>query len=317
MSSSEITVGIDVAKATLEVSTYPAKSSLQLDYREENRQELLDQLQQWSPQLVVFEATGGLERDLARWLSDAKIPFVIVNPRQARDFAKATGRLAKTDAIDARLLAFYGHALEPEPRGNYSAQRQKLDDLVTRRRQLKEMLTAETNRLQQMGSQPVKDLIEENICRLQQQCEAVEKQLQAQIKADEKLQRDAKRLRTAPGVGPVLVLTLLAQLPELGRLDRKEIAKLAGVAPLNRDSGKHRGRRSTWGGRAGVRQVLYMGALAAIRHSSPLSQFYNRLIERGKPKKVAIVAVMRKLLTALNAMLRDNNDWKPEAVMPH
>lgn len=317
MSASFTTLGIDVSKATLDVSTYPDVNAARVDYTERGRQELLAYLKEWEPDLVVFEATGGLEIDLGCWLHEADVPFVVVNPRHARDFAKATGRLAKTDAIDAHLLAFYGHAIRPEPRPMRDAQARFLNELVTRRRQLSDMIVAETNRWKQVRSKQMKKSIGSHLTILRDEQAEIEEQIQAQIKSDEQLKRDCAVLRSAPGVGPVLAITLLAQLPELGQLNRKEIAKLVGVAPLNRDSGTHRGKRSTWGGRASVRQVLYMGALAACRTCPALKSFYERLCGNGKTKKVAVVAVMRKLLTALNAMLRDQKKWSSQMVLPH
>ncbi len=310
------TVGIDVSKAYLDICTYPEITTLRIEYTKEGLQHLIDQLQKWAPELVVFEATGGLEIELGCWLHDAEFPFAVLNPRQARDFAKATGRLAKTDSIDAQLLAQYGHVLKPEPRPMRDAQARLLGELVTRRRQLKGMCTAESNRLKQTRSSTIKEAIAAHLEVMREELAMLEKEINAHIKADEGLKKDRKILQSAPGVGPVLAMTLLAQLPELGHLNRKEIAKLVGVAPLNRDSGRYRGKRTTWGGRSAVRRVLYMGALSASRSCHELKNFYERLVSNGKPKKVALVAVMRKLLTALNAMLRDQKTWAPQMVLP-
>lgn len=317
MSAQVSCVGIDISKQALAISAHQVEAGFCVGYDEAGRQTLLAQLELWSPELIVFEATGGFEVELACWLHEAGFEFALVNPRQVRDFAKATGRLAKTDPIDARVLAHYGHALQPQPRPLADATTRLLDELVGRRRQLSDMIVAESNRLHQARAKRVIASIEANLERLRAEKDALEADIERRIKDNELMCERNKLLRSAPGVGPALAVTLLAKLPELGHLNRKEIAKLVGVAPLNRDSGKYRGTRSTWGGRSSVRNVLFMGALAAIRFSPALRTFYDRLIERGKPKKVAIVAVMRKMLTALNAMIRDGKSWQPQMVLPH
>lgn len=316
MSAQVSCVGIDISKQSLAISAFGLEEDLCVDYDATGRHTLLAQLQQWSPKLIVFEATGGFEVELACWLHQAGFEFALVNPRQVRDFAKATGRLAKTDPIDARVLAHYGHALQPEPRPPVDASTRLLDELVGRRRQLSDMIVAESNRLQQARAKGVIVSIEASLEHLRAQKDALEADIQRHILDNELMCHRNKLLRSAPGVGPTLAVTLLAELPELGQLNRKEIAKLVGVAPLNRDSGKFRGIRSTWGGRSSVRNVLFMGALAAVRFSPALRTFYDRLLERGKPKKVALVAVMRKLLIALNSMIRDDKSWQPQMVLP-
>jgi transposase len=259
--------------------------------------------------VVVLEATGGLECPLVAALAAAHLPVVVVNPRQVRDFARATGRLAKTDAIDARVLAQFGEAVEPQPRPLPDQATQELAALVTRRRQLVQMLTAEKNRLR-IAARPVRRDIQQHIRWLERRLDDLDGDLRKTIQSSP-LWRDRDQvLQSAPGVGFVSSSTLLANLPELGRLNHKEIAALVGVAPLNRDSGAFRGRRTVWGGRADVRAVLYMATLVASRRNPVVKAFYDRLVAAGKPKKVALTASMRKLLTILNAMVRSHASWQ-------
>jgi len=310
MANSPVYVGIDVAKATLDVAVHPTADRWTAAHTEREVAGLVTRLTALHPALVVLEATGGLEGPLAGALATAGLPVVVVNPRHVRDFAKATGTLAKTDALDAAVLAHFAAAVRPTPRPLPDAATQTLAALVTRRRQLVEMLTAERNRL---GSAPrtLRAEIQAHITWLQRRLGRLDDDLNQAIRTSPVWRVQDDLLQSVPGVGPVLSATLLASLPELGRLDRKAIAALVGVAPLNRDSGTLRGRRMVWGGRAAVRAVLYMGTLVAVRHNPILRAFYQRLRAAGKLPKVALTACMRKLLTILNAMLKHQRPWNP------
>lgn len=304
-------VGIDVSKATLDVASLPHGESWTVPNDDLGLAELTPRLVTLAPVLVVLEATGGFEMLAALTLAKAGLPIAIVNPRQVRDFAKALGRLAKTDALDAGMLAEFAQRVHPEPRPLPDEAAQLLDGLLTRRRQLVDMLTAEKNRLG-FARGPVKRDITRHIRWLEKRLKDVDGDLQDAIAASPLSQAKADLLRSVPGVGPVTTLTLIASLPELGQLSRHQIAALVGVAPINRDSGTLRGKRMVWGGRAPVRAALYMAALVGIKHNPVLRQFYERLRAAGKPFKVAVTACMRKLLTILNAMLRQNRPWDPE-----
>jgi len=310
MVAQPVFVGIDVAKAALDVAVSPTAERWTLAYTEREVAGLVPRLTALDPALVVLEATGGLEGPLAGALAAAGLPVVVVNPRQVRDFAKATGRLAKTDALDAAVLAHFAAAVRPTPRPLPDAATQSLAALVTRRRQLVEMLTAERNRL---GSAPrvLRAEIQAHITWLKRRLGRLDADLHQAIRTSPAWRVQDDLLQSVPGVGPVLAVTLLASLPELGTLNRKAIAALVGVAPLNRDSGTRQGRRMVWGGRAAVRAVLYMGTLVAVRHNPVLRAFYQRLRAVGKLPKVALTACMRKLLTILNAMLKQQTRWNP------
>ena len=303
-------VGIDVAKASLDVAVHPTTERWTLAYTEREVAGLLSRLAALAPALVVLEATGGLEGPLVGALAAAGLPVVVVNPRQVRDFAKATGLLAKTDALDAAVLAHFAAAVRPTPRALPDAATQTLAALVTRRRQLVAMLTAERNRLSS-APRALRAEIQAHIRWLQRRLGRLDEDLHQAIRTSPAWRAQDDLLQSVPGVGPVLARTLLASLPELGHLDRKAIAALVGVAPLNRDSGTFRGRRRVWGGRAAVRAVLYMGTLVAVRHNPVLRAFYQRLRAAGKLPKVALTACMRKLLTILNAMLKQQTRWNP------
>jgi transposase len=270
---------------------------------------LISRLVPLAPTLIVLEATGGFEVAVTAGLASVELPIVVVNPRQVRDFARALGQLAKTDAIDARTLACFADRVRPAPRPLRTEAAQLLDALLTRRRQLVEMVTAETNRLG-LARGPVRRDITQHIRWLKRRLDDVDGELRAAIEASPVWRTKDDLLQSVPGVGRVLSLTLLAQLPELGRLTRREIAALVGVAPLNRDSGQWRGNRMVWGGRASVRAVLYMATLAATRANPVIHAFFQRLRAAGKPPKVALTACMRKLLTILNAMVRHHTHWR-------
>ena len=302
-------VGIDVSKAQLDVAVRPTGKRWVLPYDETGIEGLIPQIVDLEPALVLLEATGGLELPLVAALAAAALPVVVVNPRQVRDFAKATGTLAKTDTLDAGVLAHFADAVRPEVRPLKDAETQVLNSLTARRHQVMTMLVSEKNRLgTAIGA--VSPRIEAHIAWLEQELSDLDKGLRQTLRQSPVWREKDDLLRTVPGVGPQLSLTLLAHLPELGTLDRKQIAALVGVAPYNRDSGTRRGKRAVWGGRSRVRAVLYMGALVASRHNPAIRDFYQRLLAAGKPKKVALVASMRKLLVTLNAMLKHGYPWR-------
>ena len=309
MRAEVVFVGIDVAKATLDVAVRPSGEGWRVANTEAAIPDLVVRLGRLHPQVIVLEATGGYEHAVVAALAAAQLPVVVANPRQVRDFAKSTGQLAKTDAIDADMLACFGERVQPTPRPVPDAATQALDALLTRRRQLVEMLTAEKNRLGQARA-PIRRSLRDHIRWLERQLDRVNRELDTTIQESPIWRVKDDLLQSAPGVGPVLSRTLLGELPELGALSHKEIAALVGVAPFARDSGTLRGKRMVWGGRAPVRAVLYMGALVAARHNPVIRAFYSRLVEAGKPKKVALTACMRKLLTILNAMMRTNTPWQ-------
>ena len=301
--------GIDVAKAHLDLAVEGAVGTQRFSSDETGVTSAVDWLRARQPAGIVVEATGGYERPLLLALAEAGLPVSVVNPRQVRDFARATGRLAKTDALDAQLLARFGGRLVPAPTLLADQSQDDFAALVARRRQLQEMLTAERNRLQSVP-RSARRSVQAHIGWLEQELAAVEQELEAQIAADPAQAERAALLRSVPGVGPVLTQTLLAHFTELGSLGGKQAAALAGVAPLNRDSGTLRGRRTVWGGRAPVRAALYMAALVGTRYN-PVLRGYQRLLAAGKAKKLALVACMRKLLVILNAIVRSGVAWSP------
>jgi transposase len=307
-------VGIDVSKAVLDVAVVPTEETWSVANSSEGMQELVRRLKELHVALVVLEATGGLERRAVAALAGAGLTVVAVNPRQVRDFARATGKLAKTDSIDAAALALFAERIRPVPRPIKDAEAQELEALVVRRRQVVDMITAEKNRLSAAPpSKQVRTAIGRTIEWLQKQLDENDRDLEKAVKSSGAWRERDELLRSVPGVGKVLSRTLISFVPELGALTRKQIAALIGVAPLNRDSGTLRGRRIIWGGRAQVRRVLYMSALTAARFNPTIRSFHKRLIAAGKLPKVAIVACMRKLLTILNAMAATNTLWKTEA----
>jgi transposase len=313
MTTTNVCVGIDVAKRHLDLAVAPSGAHWRQEYTPAGLSALVERLRPLAPSRIVLEATGGLEVLVVGTLAAAGLPVVAVNPRQVRDFAKAIGRLAKTDALDAALLARFAAVLQPDLRPLPDAATQELGALLARRRQLVEMLTAEKNR-RHTASGPVRRDLDEHIRWLERRLKRSDDELERRVKASPAWQATSQLLQSVPGVGPVLATTLLAELPELGTLDRKAIAALAGVAPLNRDSGTKRGQRAIWGGRATVRAVLYLATLVATRWNPVLKAFYARLRAAGKPPKVARTACMRKLLTILNTMLRDQTAWAPRLV---
>lgn len=306
-------VGIDVSKAVLDIAVAPTGEAWSVANSTEGVQQLVAKLGEISPRLIVLEATGGLERRAVAALAGASLPVVAVNPRQVRDFAKATGQLAKTDAIDAAVLALFAERIRPQVRPLRDEETQELEALVVRRRQVVDMLTAEKNRLiAAPPSKRVRTAIGKTIKWFQRQLEEIDSDLDNAVKGSPIWREKDDLLQSVPGVGKVLSRTLLSLVPELGTLGKKQLAALVGVAPLNWDSGQQRGRRTVWGGRAHVRAVLYMGALVAARFNPIIRAFHARLVASGKLPKVALVACMRKLLTILNAIVRDRTPWTRE-----
>src|SRR5829696_3407583 len=301
-------VGIDVSKERLEVCLMPEGEAFALANDQEGIDSLIERLEEAPPELVVLEASGRYERPAAAAIAAAGIPVAVVNPRQARDYAKATGRLAKTDRIDAEILARFAGAVGPKPSVLPDEEARVLQDILLRRRQLLEMMVAEKNRLQ-MASEAVARRIAAHVRWLEKELGRVDRELDEAVRESETWRANEELLRSVPGVGPVLAHTLLAELPELGTLPRRRLCALVGVAPFNRDSGTFRGKRQVWGGRAPVRAALYMGALVATRHNPVIRVFYERLLAAGKPKKVALVACMRKVLSILNAVMRNRVPW--------
>jgi transposase len=310
LGSTPLYAGIDVSKGRLDVFVLPGREAFGVPNDDAGIDTLVAQLKEERPVLVVLEATGGFERPLAAALVASGLSVAVVNPRQARDFARATGRLAKTDRIDAESLARFAEAVRPSPRPIPDEEARAFGEILARRRQIVGMLTAENNRLMATLTKSVKQRIEAHIRWLEKELVRTDHDLEEAIEESPTWRENEALLRGVPGVGPVLARTLLVELPELGSLTRKQLAALVGVAPFNRDSGILRGKRAVWGGRPTVRAALYMGALVAARYNPPIKEFYERLLAAGKPKKVALVACMRKLLTILNAMLKHRTPWR-------
>ena len=302
-------VGIDVAKAQVDVAIRPTEDRWQTPNDDAGIRQLLSRLKAIGPTLVVLEASGGLELPLVAALAAEAVPVVVVNPRQVRDFARATGTLAKTDALDAAVLAHFAEAVQPPVRPLRDAETQVLNSLVARRHQVMTMLVSEKNRLHSAATVAVRPRIEAHIAWLERELDDLDEGLRRTLRQSPVWREKDDLLRSVPGVGDQLSLTLLAYLPELGTLDRRQIAALVGVAPFNRDSGTLRGKRTVWGGRARVRAALYMGALVASRFNPVIRDFYQRLLAAGKPKKLALTACMRKLLVILNSMLKHGSPW--------
>jgi len=311
----ECFVGIDVAKDKVDIAVRPTQEEWQAALTPSGIAQVVSRLGEIGPRLVVLEATGGMERPWLLALAGVGLPVVVCNPRQVRDFAKASGHLATTDKIDARVLAHFGEPMRPAIHPLPDAAVVELSASLARRSQLLEMMTAEKHRLS-TALPVVRARIERHLDWLTRELEAIDHDLEVRVQANPDWQGKDVILRSVPGVGRVLSTTLLGDLPELGTLDRHQIASLAGVAPLNCDSGQRRGKRAIWGGRARVRAVLYMATLAATHWNPTIKAFYQRLCAAGKPKKVALTACMRKLLTILNAMLRDQRPWEAPLLHP-
>jgi transposase len=308
----EVFVGIDVSKDFLDVGVRPSGERFRVAYDEPGLDALVSRLEPLHPRRIVLEATGKLEARLVAHLQMAGMTPVVVNPRQVRDFAKATGELAKTDGIDAGVLAHFAEAIRPDIRPLPEADLKALAELVTRRRQVQDMRVAEHNRLKRTVSGDVRRRIERHLAFLEQELNDIDDELRRQVEKTPAWQADVELYSTVPGVGRTLATSVVAQLPELGHLSGRKISKLVGIAPLADDSGKRHGARHIWGGRSSVRRSLYLATLVAIRHNPPLRDAYQRLVGTGKPKKVAMVACMRKLIVILNAMRRDRTPWTPD-----
>ena len=307
-------VGINVAKAQVDVAVRPTDDRWEVPHDEAGVRQLVSRLKTLEPVMVLLEASGGLELPLVAALATDELPVVVVNPRQVRDFARATGKLTKTDSLDAAAIAHFAEAVRPPVRPLRDAETQALNSLVARRHQVITMLVSEKNRLSSAATATatvaVRPRIEAHIAWLERELDDLDKGLRQTLRQSPVWREKDDLLRTVPGVGEQLSLTLLAYLPELGTLDRRQVAALVGVAPFNRDSGTMRGKRTVWGGRARVRAALYMGALVASRFNPVIRNFYQRLLAAGKPKKLALTACMRKLLVILNSMLKHRSPWR-------
>ena len=311
MEPEAVYVGIDVSKTCVDVAVRPTGQMWTISNDEPGIRELVSRLKALDPPIVVLESTGGLELPSVAALAAAALPVAIVNPRQVRDFARATGTLAKTDALDAIALAHFADAVRPVVRPLKDVETQVLSSLVARRHQVVSIVVAEKNRLRSAIT-AVRPRIEAHIAWLEQELSDIDEGLRQTLRSSPEWREKDDILRSVPGVGEQLSLALLSQLPELGTLNRREVAALVGVAPFNRDSGTLRGKRQIWGGRARLRAVLYMGAMVASRFNPVIRDFYQRLLAAGKPKKVALTACMRKLLVILNAMLKSRSHWSAE-----
>lgn len=303
-------IGIDVSKDRLDVHLRPSGESVAVARDGDGLDQLVTRLKDLAPALIVLEATGGFERTVAAALAGAGLPLAVVNPRQIRDFARAIGRLAKTDALDAEAIALFAERVRPETRPLAGPDAQALAELVARRRQVVEMIGMESNRRRQARGQRVRRMIDATLKTLEAQLVELDRDIGDTIKGSPAWRATEDLLTSVPGIGDVTARTLIAHLPELGRLDRRRLAALVGVAPINRDSGHMRGHRAIAGGRPAVRNVLYMATLTAIRWNPVLKTHYAQLVERGRPKKVAIVACMRRLLGILNAIVRTKSPWQ-------
>ena len=302
-------VGIDVSKDRLDVAVLGEKQVWQVKNTSQGIDELVQWAQELQPELMVVEATGGYQRHVVEALLHAELCVAVVNPARVRQFARASGLLAKTDKLDAFVLAAYGKTMQPRPYEGKSEAEKQLSALLVRRKQLEEMLKAEQNRLRTI-SPSVRGSVERIIALLKEEKKHVDEQIQQLVREQQGWQEQREILKSAPGVGKVTTATLLAELPELGKLDGKKIAALVGVAPMNYDSGKKRGYRKTKGGRGGVRSVLYMATLVATRRNPLIQAQYQQMLKRGKLRKVALTACMRKFLTILNAMMRDKQPFR-------
>jgi transposase len=305
-----MSAGIDVSKEYLDLDLAPNREPLRVPNTSAGHATLVERLSARKIRVIVIEATGGYERAVVAELIAAGMPVAVVNPRQVRDFARAQGRLAKTDQLDAAALADFGLAIRPPQRPLPDEETLQMREKLARRRQLVQMFTAESNRLEHVANRAVRRSIESVLDLLRKQLQTIEDDLDQTIRRSAAWQEKAEVIRSAPGIGPQVSRTLLVNLPELGQCSRQQIAALVGVAPLNRDSGKLRGRRSIWGGRPEVRASLYMATLSATRFNPAIREHYQRLLKAGKCKKLALTACMRKLLTILNAMVRDNKTWQ-------
>ncbi len=309
MEKERVYIGIDISQDNLDIADYPTEQIWKHKNSHGGIAKTVAKLKGLNPKLIVMEATGGLETPLRQALDQAGLPVAVINPRRIRDFARSMGILAKTDKLDAKIMAYFAAKIEPTPHPPPDEASQKLENLLARRNQISNMLTAEKNRLKQSTNKAIQVRIQDHIKWLESELKGLDKELKDNIRQNPLFMKKIKLYRSMPGVGDVLSYTLLANLSELGGLNQREIASLVGVAPLNRDSGKLRGRRTIWGGRATIRKALYMPAVVAIRCNPVIRDFYQRLLAKGKLKKVALVACMHKMLTILNSMAKNNSQW--------
>jgi transposase len=315
MRKEQVFIGIDVSQASLDMAEHTGKERWSFPNDDAGISQVITLMKKPKPSLIVLEATGGIEMSLVSELIAASLPVVVINPRQIRDYARATGKLAKTDAIDALVIACFAATIRPEVRPLPGAEALELAAMIARRRQLNDMITMENNRLR-TARKAVRSRIESHIAWLKTELKGINHDLERVVKQSPAWREKDELLRSVPGVGPATSFALIADLPELGKLDRKEISTLVGVAPLNRDSGTLRGRRTIWGGRRHVRSALFMAALASTRHNPVIRSFYLRLVASGKAKKAALVACMHKLLIILNSMVKNGTHWIYEAAKP-
>jgi transposase len=308
--SNNLFVGIDVSKHKLDVASSNLKRVETFQYSQEGLQQLLLSWKEQPPQLICLEATGGLERQLVNLLHEHQLNVAVVNPRQIRDFARAHNQLAKTDAIDARVIALFAQKVEPRQTPPLTVSQQRLRDLTARKRQVNKLLVQEKNRLARTVEADIREMIQQAINLYQKQLEDISEHQQTLTQADEQTQHKAQLIQSVPGLGTATAAFLISELPELGALNRQQIARLVGVAPTNRDSGTLRGKRTTGGGRVTVRNALYMPTVVALKHNPKIKAFYQRLLQNGRPKMVALIAAMRKLITVLNVMIRNNQSWQ-------
>lgn len=306
----EIFIGIDISKSQMDVAIWGSEETWEIQNNTKGWQELVEKIKDLNPSLIVVEASGGIEQPIVAELYLEKLPIAIVNPTRVRNFARSTGQLAKTDKLDARLIAHFAQAVRPQVRPLRTAEQEHLNAFVTRRRQVVQILTAEKNR-RSTTYNTLGTRLQQHINWLETELKELDTEIEQYIQESPSWRKNAALLRSVPGVGPVTVSTLLAELPELGARNRQQIAALVGVAPLNKDSGKMRGKRRVFGGRAPVRRALYMATLVATQVNPVIRAFYERLLEQGKEKKVALTACMRKLLVILNSMIRNQQTWSP------
>jgi transposase len=307
--SSFAVLGVDVSLDRLDLCSLPNEQRNQMPNDPAGVSALAQICLDQGMELVCLEATGGLERLLVKELQRRGIPVAVVNPRQIRDFARSMNRLAKTDRLDAHTIALFAQRMQPQPSPPLTENAEKLQALTTRRHQVRDMLVREQNRLARTWDEPIRQLVQQAIDLYQQQLQELSAQIERLLETDDQFQHKAHIVRSTPGIGPVATAALIAELPELGQLNRRQVARLVGVAPINRDSGQLRGRRTTGGGRAALRHCLYMPTVVAVKHNPKIKAFYQRLLNRGKSKMVALIASMRKLLVILNLMVKNNQTW--------
>jgi len=307
--SQKTNIGIDVSKRSFDVFIHETNEYKTFNMTNAEIKKAIKWIKKTDPKLVVLEATGGYENHLTIELASAKVPVAVINPRYIRNFAKAVGQLAKTDKIDAAMIARYAAVIAPELRDLLSVQQQELKMLVARRRQLVDLRAAEKNHKEHAQFAEITKSIKSVIQNLSEEIERIENMISDFIKSDPQMQDKIQRLTSVPGIGTTTAAALISELPELGHLNRRQIASLVGLAPMNRDSGQFRGKRMTGGGRKNVRKALFMASLSVIQFNPKLKQFYRRLVDSGKTKMVALVATMRKLIVILNTMLKNNEDW--------